>query len=90
MLSYFSKYKKECVLAPLLKLLEALLELFIPILVADIIDRGVDGGNTTVIITDIIIMVVLGIAGLGFSILGQYFFSNCGRWVFKRDKGRSL
>lgn len=73
MFSYFSPYKKECVLAPLLKLLEALLELFIPILVADIIDRGVDGGNTSVIITDIIIMVVLGVAGLGFSILGQYF-----------------
>ncbi|MBE5742426.1 MAG: ABC transporter ATP-binding protein [Clostridiales bacterium] len=71
--SYFAPYKKECVLAPLLKLLEALLELFIPILVADIIDRGVNGGDKTVILTDILIMVGLGILGLAFSICGQYF-----------------
>ena len=73
MLSYFSKYKKECVLAPLLKLAEALLELFIPVLVADIIDRGVNGGNQSVIILDVAVMVALGIAGLGFSLLGQFF-----------------
>ena len=73
MLSYFSKYKKECVLAPLLKLAEALLELFIPILVADIIDRGINGGNQSVIIFDVLVMVGLGIAGLGFSLLGQFF-----------------
>ena len=71
--TYFSKYKKEGVLAPLLKLSEALLELFIPILVADIIDRGVGGGNRTVIITDVLIMVLLGALGLAFSITGQYF-----------------
>ena len=71
--TYFSKYKKEGVLAPLLKLSEALLELFIPILVADIIDRGVGGGNKTVIITDTLIMVLLGALGLAFSITGQYF-----------------
>lgn len=73
MLSYFSKYKKECVLAPLLKLAEALLELFIPVLVADIIDRGVNGGNQSVILFDVLIMVALGIVGLGFSLLGQFF-----------------
>lgn len=73
MFSYFSKYKKECVLAPLLKLAEALLELFIPVLVADIIDRGVNGGNQSVIIFDVLVMVGLGIAGLGFSLLGQFF-----------------
>lgn len=71
--TYFSKYKKEGVLAPQLKLSEALLELFIPILVADIIDRGVGGGNRTVIITDVLIMVLLGALGLAFSITGQYF-----------------
>lgn len=73
MLSYFSKYKKECVLAPLLKLAEALLELFIPVLVADIIDRGVNTGNQSVIIFDVLVMVALGVVGLGFSLLGQFF-----------------
>lgn len=73
MLSYFSKYKKDCVLAPLLKLAEALLELFIPVLVADIIDRGVNTGNQSVIIFDVLVMVALGVVGLGFSLLGQFF-----------------
>ena len=72
-LSYFSAYKKECVLAPLLKLAEALMELFIPILVADIIDRGINGANKNVIFVDIAIMVALGILGLAFSLAGQFF-----------------
>ncbi|MBQ7373915.1 MAG: ABC transporter ATP-binding protein [Clostridia bacterium] len=70
---YFSKYKVSCVLAPLFKLIEALLELFIPIIVAKIIDDGVIGGNQSAIITGAIVMVTLGVLGLGFSIAGQYF-----------------
>ncbi|MBR2385401.1 MAG: ABC transporter ATP-binding protein [Clostridia bacterium] len=72
-LSYFSAYKKECVLAPLLKLAEALLELFIPLLVADVIDRGINGGNERIIFIDIAIMVGLGMLGLAFSLAGQFF-----------------
>lgn len=71
--SYFSPYKKECVLAPLLKLSEALLELFIPLLVAQIIDDGVKLGNSQVVIKSVIIMVLLGVLGLALSISGQYF-----------------
>ncbi|MBR2336921.1 MAG: ABC transporter ATP-binding protein [Clostridia bacterium] len=71
--SYFSAYKKECFLAPLLKLAEALMELFIPILVADIIDRGINGASSSVIITDVLIMIGLGALGLTFSVCGQYF-----------------
>ena len=71
--SYFSPYKKECVLAPLLKLSEALLELFIPILVAGIIDDGVKLGNSQVVVKSVIIMVLLGVLGLALSISGQYF-----------------
>ena len=71
--SYFSAYKKECVLAPLLKLAEALLELFIPILVADIIDKGINGANKNVILIDVALMVVLGVLGLSFSLAGQFF-----------------
>ena len=71
--SYFSAYKKECVFAPLLKLAEALLELFIPVLVADIIDRGINGANKNVILTDVAIMVALGVLGLAFSLAGQFF-----------------
>ena len=70
---YFSRYKAGCVLAPLFKLIEALLELFIPIIVAKIIDDGVVGGNGQAITYGVLIMVALGVLGLGFSIAGQYF-----------------
>ena len=43
---YFKGYEKECVLAPLFKLLEALMSLLVPLVVADIIDKGIVGGNT--------------------------------------------
>ena len=68
-----SRYKKESILAPAFKLIEALCELFIPLLVADIIDAGIGGANVGVVVRDVIIMVALGLAGLGFSIIGQYF-----------------
>lgn len=68
-----SRYKKESILAPAFKLIEALCELFIPLLVADIIDAGIGGVNVGVVVRDVVIMVALGLAGLGFSIIGQYF-----------------
>lgn len=71
--SNVKKYKKECFFAPLCKLVEALLELIVPLFVADIINRGVNGGDTDVIIKDALIMVALALVGFGFSIFGQYF-----------------
>ena len=50
-----------------------MLELFIPIIVAKIIDDGVVGGNGQAITYGVLIMVALGVLGLGFSIAGQYF-----------------
>ena len=41
LMKYFKSYKKQAILAPLFKLLEALLELFIPLIVASIIDKGI-------------------------------------------------
>lgn len=77
MLKYFKFYKKETILAPLFKLLEALLELLIPILVAKIIDDGIANGDKVLIIRMVIIMIACGIVGLAFSILGQYFSAKC-------------
>ena len=45
LLKYLSDYKKESVLAPLFKLLEALLDLLVPVVVAAIIDIGINGGG---------------------------------------------
>lgn len=72
-LPYLKQYKKEAVLGPLFKLLEASFELLIPLVVANIIDVGIVGGNEQLIIRDSILMAALGLIGMLFSITAQYF-----------------
>lgn len=73
LLKYFKSYLKETILAPLFKLFEAILELFIPLIVAAIINTGIKNSDKTYIVLMVCLMVGLGLLGLGFSILGQYF-----------------
>lgn len=73
LLVHISKYKKECVLGPLFKLLEALLELFVPLVVASIIDNGIAAGDKSYVIKMCLLLVALGITGLAFSVTAQYF-----------------
>ena len=73
LLIYLKDYKKETILAPLFKMLEASFELFIPLVVAAIIDIGIAGGDKTYIIKMCGIMVALGIIGLVCSITAQFF-----------------
>ena len=70
---YFKSFIKETILAPLFKLLEALLELFIPLVVAAIIDNGIGLSDKSYVIKMIIVMISCGIVGLILSVLGQYF-----------------
>lgn len=70
---HLKKYRTASILAPAFKLIEALFELFVPIFVADMVDRGVGNGDTSVIIRDTIIIIAFGLFGLIFSIIGQYF-----------------
>ncbi len=68
------KYKLECVIAPLFKLLEACFDLTVPIVVTSIIDVGINGGaGTEYILTRCLILVCLGIVGLVCAITAQYF-----------------
>ena len=71
--SYIKTYKVHAILAPTFKLLEALLELFIPLIVASIVDDGIAMNNTSYVVLMIIIMGLSGLIGLIFSIIGQYF-----------------
>lgn len=71
--SHLKNYKGAAALAPLCKLVEALLELLIPLFVADIIDRGLGQSDNGAIIFDVCMMIGLGATGLVFSIVGQYF-----------------
>ena len=73
LLVYLKDYKKETIMAPLFKMLEALLELFVPLVVAAIIDTGIAGGDSSYIIRMVLVLVVLAAVGLGFSITAQYF-----------------
>lgn len=70
---YLKDYKKESVLAPLFKMLEALFELFVPIVMAKVIDIGIPSADKSYIIKMCLIMILLGIIGLVCSITAQYF-----------------
>lgn len=72
-LSYLKSYKKECILAPLFKLLEACFELFVPLVIADIIDIGISGGNKGHVWGRVGILALLAVCGLAFAITAQYF-----------------
>ena len=73
LLVHMKKYRKECILGPLFKLLEALLELFVPLVIASIIDNGVANGDRGYVIGMTAMLVGLGAVGLAFSITAQYY-----------------
>ncbi len=73
LLIYLKDYIKESILGPLFKLLEALFELFVPLVIAAIIDTGIENGDTGYIIKMCLVLVLLGFVGLAFSITAQYF-----------------
>lgn len=72
-LVYLKYYKKETILAPLFKMLEASFELFVPLVIASIIDRGIEKEDTTHILWMGGVLVLLGIIGLICSVTAQYF-----------------
>ena len=70
---YLRRYRKECVLAPLFKALEASFELMVPLVMTVIIDRGIGGGDSGLIVRMVLVMVALGLVGLASSVTAQYF-----------------
>ena len=73
LLSFLKDYKKESVLAPLFKMLEALFELFVPLVMKKIIDVGIANGDRPYIVRMCLLMVALGIIGLICSLTAQFF-----------------
>lgn len=73
LLIYLKDYKKESVLAPLFKLLEAFFELLVPIVMANIIDRGIADSDTGYIVKMGLCLLALGVVGLASSITAQFF-----------------
>lgn len=73
LLKYLRNYKKETILAPLFKLLEASFELFVPLVMAAVIDTGIGKGDGGFVLRMGLVLVTLGLIGLVCAITAQYF-----------------
>ncbi len=73
LLKYFKGYRKEAVCAPVFKVLEAIFELFVPFVVAAIIDKGIPTGDKGFIVAMCGVLVLLGAVGLASTLAAQYF-----------------
>ncbi len=70
---YLKEFRKESILAPLFKLLEALFDLFVPLVIADIINNGIANNDFNHVVKEFALLVVLAVIGLACSIVAQYF-----------------
>ena len=70
---YLKNYIKECILAPLFKQFEAILELIVPLVMADIIDRGIGMGDKPYILKMGLLLAAIAVAGFIAASIAQYF-----------------
>lgn len=73
LLVYLKNYKKESFFAPLFKMLEAIFELIVPLVVSSVIDNGILRNDYRKVLSDVGIMVVLAVVGMSVSVTAQYF-----------------
>ncbi len=81
---YLKGSRLQCVLAPMFKMFEAILELFVPLVVAAIIDKGIGNSDEKYIVTMCGVLILLGAVGLSFSITAQYFSAKASTAFVKR------
>ncbi len=84
LLVYLKGSRLQCVLAPLFKMFEAILELLVPLVVAGIIDTGIGNGDKNYIIRMCLVLVLLGAVGLAFSVTAQFFAAKASVSFVKR------
>ena len=75
---YLSGYGRECVLAPLFKLLEAAFQLLVPIVMASVVDSGIATGNRGHVLVCAVALVVMGVVGWVCAATAQYFSAKLG------------
>ncbi len=73
LLSFLKKSRLDCVMAPLLKLFESCFELFVPLVIAYVIDEGVIGGDQNAITKSFWLLALLAALGFAFALIAQYF-----------------
>ena len=86
LLNYIRDYKLESILGPLFKLLEACMDLIVPLVMAYIIDKGIGGNDKGLIVRLCLLLVVLGFVGLTFSITAQFFAAKASVGFIKQVK----
>ena len=86
LLIYIRDYKLESILGPLFKLLEACLDLIVPLVMAYIIDKGIGGNDKGLIVRLCLLLVGLGFVGLTFSITAQFFAAKASVGFIKQVK----
>lgn len=84
LLVYLKGSRLQCVLAPMFKMFEAILELFVPLVVAAVIDKGIGNSDENYIIKMCGVLILLGAVGLAFSITAQYFSAKASTAFVKR------
>ena len=77
LLTYLKNYKKELVLGPFFKLLEAIFELIVPLVMARIIDNGIAGNDSSYVLKMSGVSILLGVCGLGFALTCQFLAAKC-------------
>lgn len=77
LLIYLKNYKKELIFGPFFKLLEAIFELIVPVVMAKIIDNGIVRNDSGYILKMCGLLVILGICGLGFALTCQFLAAKC-------------
>lgn len=77
LLRYLRNYKKELIFGPFFKLLEAIFELIVPVVMAKIIDKGIGSSDSGYILKMCGLLVVLGVCGLGFALTCQFLAAKC-------------
>ena len=77
LLKYLKNYKKELIFGPFFKLLEAIFELIVPVVMAKIIDNGIGNNDSAYIFKMSGLIVLLGVCGLCFALTCQYLAAKC-------------
>ncbi len=83
---YLKEYKKESILAPLFKMMEAIFELFVPLVMAAIIDHGIAEKDKSYVIRMCLVLIGLAVLGLVFAITAQFFAAKAA--IFTASKMR--
>jgi len=72
-LRYFGSYKIKSICAPLFKFLEVIFELIVPLIIASIIDKGINTGDKSMIMKNVILLVLMSVLGFISALIAQYF-----------------